>query len=629
MSKSTSITDLLKYGVDSKNNSFALLFRPGSSTCREVDVIEGEEFHLNSLDDLSDLLADPINMVDHQKILLIAPYRQITERGYTVVDDHKPLISLAISNYKKMPLHEVLDYLPDVSVEVKNADFQPSDDDYARIVSQIIQQEIGTGEGANFVIRRSFRATLPDYNYETGLSIFKNLLLQENGAYWIFFIKCNDITLIGASPERHITLYDKQVSMTPISGTYRYPVTGPTREGLIDFLSNKKEKDELSMVLDEELKMMTRICDNDVKTFGPFLTPMSRLAHTGYRLEGSSSLSISSILKYSMFAPTVTGSPLENATRVIAKYESSGRSYYSGFAALLGNDGGKPTIDSTILIRTAEIGLSGAMTIGLGATLVRTSNPDEEAEETQAKAAALLRAMGLTENSCSIFQDEHVVTALQKHNHRLSTFWFNNTPSVLSTWKPTNCQYNAVMIDNEDAFTSMMEYQLRSMGLKIRLVHYSSSTEVKPDELLIIGPGPGDPRDSTDKRVIKSRKLMINALEQKQPFIAICFGHQILCSILGYQIVTLANPTQGIQKEISFFDKTEKVGFYNTFTALAPNNTQSDKYGVIRIASDKDTGHIFGLRGSHFSSMQFHPESVLTIDGPRIIHESIQQVMMK
>lgn len=37
------------------------------------------------------------------------------------------------------------------------------------------------------------------------------------------------------------------------------------------------------MVLDEELKMMTRICDADVKTFGPFLTPMSHLVHTGYR----------------------------------------------------------------------------------------------------------------------------------------------------------------------------------------------------------------------------------------------------------------------------------------------------------------------------------------------------------
>lgn len=58
--------------------------------------------------------------------------------------------------------------------------------------------------------------------------------------------------------------------MTPISGTYRYPSSGPTREGLLDFLSNEKEKDELSMVLDEELKMMTRICDADVKAFGPF-----------------------------------------------------------------------------------------------------------------------------------------------------------------------------------------------------------------------------------------------------------------------------------------------------------------------------------------------------------------------
>ncbi|VTR59331.1 anthranilate synthase component I [Serratia fonticola] len=61
---------------------------------------------------------------------------------------------------------------------------------------------------------------------KTGLTVFKNLLLQESGAYWTFFIKCQDVTLIGASPERHITLQQQRVSMTPISGTYRYPPTG-------------------------------------------------------------------------------------------------------------------------------------------------------------------------------------------------------------------------------------------------------------------------------------------------------------------------------------------------------------------------------------------------------------------
>ncbi|MFO7115698.1 chorismate-binding protein, partial [Pseudomonas aeruginosa] len=52
------------------------------------------------------------------------------------------------------------------------------------------------------------------------------------------------------------------------------------------------------------------------------------------------------------FAPTVTGSPLESACRVIRRYEPQGRGYYSGVAALIGGDGqGGRTLDSAILIR--------------------------------------------------------------------------------------------------------------------------------------------------------------------------------------------------------------------------------------------------------------------------------------
>ncbi|RLM27274.1 phenazine antibiotic biosynthesis protein [Brenneria alni] len=626
MNAEAAITALLQHGTCRENGSFALLFRPEQSDCPEIEVIEGEERHLDCLHHLSDLLTDRCGE-NAQKVLLVAPYRQITELGYAVIDDHQPLIALTITDYNKVPLHKALACLPSTPVNVNNANFVPSDDEYARTVAEVIQKEIGTGQGANFVIRRQFTAALSNYSCEAGLTIFKNLLLQERGAYWTFFIKCRDVTLIGASPERHITLHEKRVSMTPISGTYRYPPTGPTREGLIDFLSNEKEEDELSMVLDEELKMMTRICDSDVKTFGPFLTPMSRLVHTGYRLEGRSSLSVPTILQRSMFAPTVTGSPLENATRVITKYESSGRGYYSGFAALLGSACGEPTIDSTILIRTAEIDPAGALTMGLGATLVRTSDPDSETAETRAKAEALQCAMGLNSLSPSVFQDEQVIVALQKHNQRLAAFWLDNRSNSTSLRLHGGCLRDALLIDNEDAFTSMMEYQLRAMGFSVRLAHYSSAIHIAANELLVIGPGPGDPRDLSDVRVMKSRELMMDAMKHGYPFIAVCFGHQILCATLGYPITALDCPNQGMQKEIPFFGKIEKVGFYNTFTAVAANNALASEHGEIRVARDESTGHIFGLRGPRFSSMQFHPESVLTIDGPRILYELIQEAV--
>ena len=78
------------------------------------------------------------------------------------------------------------------------------------------------------------------------------------------------------------------VVMNPISGTYRYPPTGPDLQAVLDFLADAKETDELYMVLDEELKMMARICEERRTVIGPTLKEMARVAHTEYLIEGRS-----------------------------------------------------------------------------------------------------------------------------------------------------------------------------------------------------------------------------------------------------------------------------------------------------------------------------------------------------
>ena len=78
--------------------------------------------------------------------------------------------------------------------------------------------------------------------------------------------------------------------MNPISGTYRYPPAGPHPPGVLDFLADRKEADELYMVVDEELKMMARICSGGGRMLGPDLKEMARLAHTEYLIEGRTEL---------------------------------------------------------------------------------------------------------------------------------------------------------------------------------------------------------------------------------------------------------------------------------------------------------------------------------------------------
>ncbi|MBL4829503.1 MAG: chorismate-binding protein [Aliivibrio sp.] len=601
--------------IKSSHHSFAMIWRRQNNPEEKVDVLYGKEKTLSSVDEIDGLLSP--NMKSNGCFVL-APYRQISERGYEVIQDDSPLIAINIEERITIPVEDMISQLSNTKIVVSNARFSDTDEDYKKKVTNVIRNEIGTGQGANFVIKRSFNGEFNNFSIDTMLSIFRKLISKEMGAYWTFIVKTDSHILVGASPEQHIALKDNMVSMMPISGTYRYPPNGPSQEGLINFLKDKKEEEELNMVLDEELKMMTRICDEEVNVDGPFLLPMSKLLHTGYLIHGKSQLSVSRILKDSMFAPTVIGSPIENAARVIMKYEPEGRSYYSGFAALIDIVNQSPEIDSCILIRTIESDILGKFSLSVGATLVRDSNPSSELEETEAKLASLKEAMGFNRSKL-FYEDKSISQLLNNKNMRISKFW-----REIDNYKSSYfSRRDIVIIDNEDSFTSMMAYQLKQMGFHARLLRYTDASDIKDHEIIVVGPGPGDPRDTNDPRVATSLKIIRKAISKNQPFIAICFGHQMLCQVLGLEIELLHTPNQGLQKEIRFFGSKETVGFYNTFTAVYRPNSVNKVINGIDVAFDTSNGHIFGVRGKNFASMQFHPESVLTIDGSRIISESI------
>src|SRR5699024_2077923 len=188
-------------------------------------------------------------------------------------------------------------------------------------------------------------------------------------------------------------------SMNPISGTFRLRGLDDRAERkreLMRFLSDEKEVYELFMVVDEELKMMCEICHEGGLVLGPYLKAMTHLVHTEYLLAGRTRLDVRQVLRDTMFAATVTGSPVESACRMIHRYEPQGRGYYGAIAALIGRDeNGAECAEAPILIRTADIDAAGNLTVSAGATLVRDSDPEYETAETWAKAAGVLSAFGL------------------------------------------------------------------------------------------------------------------------------------------------------------------------------------------------------------------------------------------
>ena len=605
--------------------AYALLHRPKSTGSPHVEVFTGEFAEHGRLEELS---------VHKGQVLALLPYRQITERGFACVDDGSPLLAMAVSERASVPLDDVLDRLPDTPIELTGGHFDLDDDGYAGIVRSVLADEIGRGVGANFVIKRSYLVDIADYSPATALTLFRRLVARELGAYWTFLVHTGTRTFVGASPERHVTLDRGRAVMNPISGTYRYPPTGPELDGVLRFLADRKEVDELHMVLDEELKMMARVCGTGGRVIGPFLKEMGNLAHTEYLIEGTTAMDASDVLRETLLAPTVTGSPLESACEVISRYEPAGRGYYSGVVALIGPDpAGGRTIDSAILIRTADIDASGRVAIGVGATLVRHSDPASEVAETRVKAAGLLAALtgapppaATGSDAAALSANRRVVDALARRNEPLARFW-SEQATRRTRPRPEFEGRRVLVVDAEDTFTSMIDVQLRSLGLEVAVRRFDAEHTFDGADLVVLGPGPGDPRDRTHPKIAHLGGSVRRLLRERRSFLAVCLSHQVLSDHLGLPLVRRDVPHQGLQLEIDLFGRSRHVGFYNTFASRHDGGPLPFGDDAVDVSHDPLTGQVHALRGPGFASTQFHPESILTRDGPDILADLIAPLL--
>ncbi|KOV93675.1 anthranilate synthase family protein [Streptomyces sp. NRRL B-3648] len=606
---------------------FALLRRrtPGRDE-HPVEVLLGPVTGRDRLADLPD------------EGLALVPFRQLRERGFDVRDDGTPLLVLTPEESYEIPLADALSQLPAHEVRVEGGGFDVGDEEYGEIVGRVLREEIGRGEGANFVIRRTYQGTVPGFGRADALALFRRLLADERGAYWTFVVHTGERTLVGASPEVHVRMSGGTVVMNPISGTYRYPAEGPTPEQLLGFLADGKETEELSMVVDEELKMMCTVGDMGGVVVGPRLKEMAHLAHTEYELRGKSSLDVREVLRETMFAATVTGSPVQNACRVIERYEplgpdGVGRGYYAGALALLGRDpGGAQTLDSPILIRTADIGADGRLRVPVGATLVRGSDPAGEVAETHAKAAGVLAALGVgparprrERELPRLADDPRVRAALDGRRAGLAPFWLRMQE------RSDALAGHALVVDGEDTFTAMLAHVLRSGGLDVTVRRHDEpglrEAVLAHRGPVVLGPGPGDPRDLADPRMRFLRGLAAEVVRTRpHGVLGVCLGHELIAAELGLEIVRKEVPHQGAQTRIDLFGRDETVGFYNSFVARCDEDAARELAAHGVELSRAGNGEVHALRGPGFAGVQFHPESVLTLNGAAVVRELIGQL---
>ena len=133
--------------------------------------------------------------------LVAVPFRQVGERGFEAHDDGTPLVVVEVETEREFSVADVVDAIDDVAVDfVDRGGFETDDDDYAKVVEAIIEDEIGQGEGANLVIGRHYRATVADWGADKALAVFRRLLERERGAYWTYCFFTGDRYLSAPAP---------------------------------------------------------------------------------------------------------------------------------------------------------------------------------------------------------------------------------------------------------------------------------------------------------------------------------------------------------------------------------------------------------------------------------------------
>ena len=186
-----------------------------------------------------------------------------------------------------------------------------------------------------------------------------------------------------------------------------------------------------------------------------------------------------------------------------------------------------------------------------------------------------------------------------------------------------------ILLDNYDSFTWNLWHFLQELGSKVKIVKNDELSvdniiSMKPNGL-VISPGPGIPENAgVTIELIKKVKSLF-------PIFGVCLGHQAINNAFGGKLLRLSPPIhgklskvehnqQGVFKNIN--DKEFEVTRYHSLAA-DPKFLPKELFIT---ASSKD-GVIMGLMHKKFKiyGVQFHPESVLSLNGYRIISSFLSE----
>jgi anthranilate synthase component 1 len=254
-----------------------------------------------------------------------------------------------------------------------------------------IKEYIAAGDTFQTVLSRRLDLPAPDpfltYRYLRAL----------NPAPYLYFLHCDDIHIIGSSPEILVRVEESEVTLRPIAGT-RPRGLNPAQDSDLaaELMADPKERAEHLMLVDLGRNDVGRVAEFGSVRLTAFMAieRYSHVMHLVSEVRGRLRPELDAIAALAACFPagTVSGAPKVRAMEIIDELEPTRRGPYAGAVGYVG--WGARTLDTAIAIRTCVM-KGGRAWIQAGAGIVADSDPLAEWRETESKARAVLLALAL------------------------------------------------------------------------------------------------------------------------------------------------------------------------------------------------------------------------------------------
>jgi anthranilate synthase/aminodeoxychorismate synthase-like glutamine amidotransferase len=184
-----------------------------------------------------------------------------------------------------------------------------------------------------------------------------------------------------------------------------------------------------------------------------------------------------------------------------------------------------------------------------------------------------------------------------------------------------------LLIDNYDSFTYNIAQAMGTLGEEVRVVRNDAIDVERADAMsprsLIVSPGPGTPSDAGVS------KALIAHFAGRIPILGICLGHQCIFEVFGGAVVQATRVMHGKVSNVYHDGRTIYDGLSNPFSATRYHSLIAEERSLpdlLEISAYTSEGEVMGVRlkGRPVEGVQFHPESILTPEGTRLLSNFVE-----